>query len=143
MGKESSKPFAAVWYEALFGRSKYKVTSTFYQFVLLKRDNKQIVFWLDKIVLHRTRTTGVLFLSLFIIVNSDEICATEIVLTYFEPGLTFMAADSCHHRIDLSMKRKGNKLYDFSDFVEVVEKACGSASNEHTTFFLCADYSSA
>lgn len=59
-----------------------------------------------------------------------------------------MAAGSCHHRVDLSMKRMGNKLYDFSDIVEVVKKAalhtemlqmnihfsCGQTTRQHKSY---------
>lgn len=33
-----------------------------------------------------------------------------------------MAADSFHHRVELSLKRKG-KVYDFVDFVDAVRKS--------------------
>lgn len=46
-----------------------------------------------------------------------------IIVRYFEPGDTFMAADSFHHRVELSMQRMGNKLYDFEDFVKAVKNA--------------------
>lgn len=41
--QKHSKPFAAVWHEALFGRTKDELISTFYQFFLAKR----ITLWLD------------------------------------------------------------------------------------------------
>lgn len=142
--QKSSKPFAAVWHEALFGRSKDELISTFYQFVLFKRDKKEIVFWLDNCSAQNKNWS--LFSFFIYIVNSDEIAATKIILRYFEPGHTFMAADSFHHRVELSMKRMGNKLYDFSDFVEAVKQAALHTEvlqMDMQHFFLCADYSSA
>lgn len=56
------------------------------------------------------------------IVNSDEIEADEIILKYFEPGHTFMSADSFHHQVEKSMKARG-KIYNFDDFCSSVEGA--------------------
>lgn len=36
--KRNSKPFAALWHEALFKRNKEELISTFYQFIISKRD---------------------------------------------------------------------------------------------------------
>ena len=41
--------------------------------------------------------------------------ATVMNLTYFEPGHTFMSADSAHSRIERSLVRKDGKVFDFND----------------------------
>lgn len=46
-------------------------------------------------------------------------------MKYFEPGHTFMSADSLHHSVENSMKKIG-KIYDFADFVKAVESANSS-----------------
>ena len=39
-----------------------------------------------------------------------------ITLKYFEPGYTFMSADSFHHRVEQEMQKKKKRLKDFSTF---------------------------
>nr|CAI5839646.1 unnamed protein product [Callosobruchus analis] len=56
------------------------------------------------------------------IVNSSEVALENLTIKFFEPGHTFMAADSFHHQVELSLKRK-KKVCDFDDFCEVVERA--------------------
>lgn len=141
--QKRSKPFAALWHEALFGRSKDELISTFYNFFISKRDTKQIILWLDNCSA-QNKNWSLLSFCIYM-VNSDKIVANNIILRYFEPGHTFMAADSFHHRVELSMQRMGNKLYDFADFAEAVKRA-----SPHTTvlamdlnhFFIWEDYSS-
>lgn len=55
-----------------------------------------------------------LFSFLVYIVNSYEISTNEIIY-YFEPGHTYMSADSFHHQVDMALKKQ-NKTYDFNDF---------------------------
>lgn len=47
---------------------------------------------------------------------------TRTVLNYFEPGDTFMSADSFHHQVEQSLQRY-KKVYDFTDFVSCVQSA--------------------
>lgn len=78
-------------------------------------------------------------------INSEEIVASEIILKYFEPGHTFMAADSFHHRVERSMQIMGNKLYDFQDFVTAVKNASPRTEGlpmDLKHFFSWEDYSS-
>ena len=46
-----------------------------------------------------------------------------ITLKYFEPGHTFMSADSFHHQVEQKMQKK-KRLEDFQDFVDIVD-TCG------------------
>ncbi|XP_031327380.1 uncharacterized protein LOC116160352 [Photinus pyralis] len=141
--KKNSKTFAAVWHDALFKRSKDEIISAFYQFVLMKRDAVKITLWLDNCSAQNKNWS--FFSFLLYIVNSDEINANEIVIKYFEPGHTFMAADSFHHKVELSMKKMGNKLYDFGDFVQAVKQASRQTEvlpMELQHFFIWEDYTS-
>lgn len=54
--------------------------------------------------------------------NSNEVLLDELVVKYFEPGHTFMSADSFHHNVEKFLKRAG-KVYDFQDFVSAVRSA--------------------
>lgn len=56
-----------------------------------------------------------------------------------------MAADSFHHKVELSMKKMGNKLYDFGDFVQAVKAASHQTEvlpMELQHFHIWEDYSS-
>lgn len=59
------------------------------------------------------------------LVNSNQINAQRIILNYFEPGHTFMSADSFHHLVENEL-RKAKTVNDFSDFVNVVQKTHGN-----------------
>ena len=54
-------------------------------------------------------------------------------MKYLEKGHTFNAADSFHSSVETGMKGKG-KLYDFNDFVEVIN-LYGIAVETNSTHF--------
>ncbi|XP_050293088.1 uncharacterized protein LOC126733740 [Anthonomus grandis grandis] len=122
-GKFSSKnkPYAVIWHETISKRSKEDLISTFYSFIKSNRDAKTIIIWLDNCASQNKNWALLTFLVRMI--NSDEISATTICFNYFEPGHTFMSADSFHHQVELSMKRK-QKIYDFDDFADAVGSCC-------------------
>lgn len=144
VGKKSKElPYAMVWHEAVSGRWKEDIISTFYMFLKKQRDAKKIVIWLDNCASQNKNWALLSFLVKM--VNSNEISATEIHLVYFEPGHTFMSADSFHHQVELSLKRQG-KTYDFEDFVEAVSQS----NNKHvqvvpmavSDFYMWQDFTS-
>ncbi|CAH1115776.1 unnamed protein product [Psylliodes chrysocephalus] len=110
-------PFAVLWNESICGRNKEEIIIAFFSIMLSQRDVNCFVFWLDNCLSQNKNWCLLTFLVR--IINSAEISASEIVVNYFEPGHSFMAADSFHHQIELSLKRQG-KLYDFDDFVKAV-----------------------
>lgn len=79
-----------------------------------------VVFWLDNCSAQNKNWAILCFMVNM--VNGSEISAESITLKYFEPGHTFMSADSFHHQVEKSMTKKG-KIYDFNDFVECVQKS--------------------
>lgn len=46
----------------------------------------------------------------------------KLEIKFFEPGHTFMSADSFHHQVEMSLKRK-RKVFDFADFEECIQKS--------------------
>lgn len=98
----------------------HDITSTFYAFFLANRDYKKNVIWLDNCA----SQNWTLISFLIYIMNSDEIALEKLKLKYFEPGHTFMSADSFHHQVEMSLKKK-KKVYDFEDFKETVQ-SCNS-----------------
>lgn len=112
-------PFAVLWNESISGRNKEDIISAFFAFMLSQRDVNCFVFWLDNC---SSQNKNWCFLTFLLrIINSSEISANEILVNYFESGHSFMAADSFHHQIELSLKRQG-KTYDFDDFVKAVSE---------------------
>ncbi|KAG5877833.1 hypothetical protein JTB14_018069 [Gonioctena quinquepunctata] len=136
-------PFAVVWNESICGRNKEDIISTFYAFLLSQRDANRIIFWLDNC---SSQNKNWCFLTFLVrMVNSNEIAAQELIVYYFEPGHTFMSADSFHHQVELSLKRQG-KTYDFDDFVQAVGTSRKSKidvkSMTHKDFYLWKDFKS-
>ncbi|CAH0731341.1 unnamed protein product, partial [Brenthis ino] len=124
LGKfKDSGVFAAVWHEGISGRKQEDIVSTFRAFLLNKRDAKKITLWLDNCSAQNKNWCLLTFLIQ--IINSSDIGATQIVIKYFEPGHTFMSADSFHHSVEQSLRKKG-KIYDFRDFVNAVTQSLKS-----------------
>lgn len=113
-------PAAVIWHEALAGRKKEDICSVFHQYLLSQRDVLTIKIWLDNCVAQNKNWT--LFSFIAHIINSSDIAANIIEISYFEPGHTFMSADSFHHQVEQSLNSYdsasktggGGKVYDFS-----------------------------
>ena len=114
----SNPNVAVLWHEAISGRSASDIASTYWNFFLEVNCNEPIVLWLDNCSAQNKNWT--LFSMLVKAVNHFEF--ESITLKFFEPGHTFMAADSVHAAIEKQMK-KVQKINDFSDFIAVVEKS--------------------
>lgn len=144
LGKNAKlPPFAVIWNESISGRNKEDIISTFYAFLLSQRDANLINFWLDNCA---SQNKNWCFLTFLVrMVNSNEIAAQELIVNYFEPGHTFMAADSFHHQVELSLKRQG-KTYDFDDFVQAVSTSRKSKTDvklmTYNDFYLWQDFKS-
>lgn len=121
LGKRSKKfPCAVLWHEAIAGRSQHEIISAFNAFFRDNRDAKSITIWLDNC---SSQNKNWMLISFCIfIVNSTDVALEVLTLKFLEPGHTFLAADSFHHQVELSLKRK-NKVYDFKDFIEAVQQA--------------------
>ena len=66
-----------------------------------------------------------LYTALATLVNySGQHDFQDITLKYFEPGHTFMSADSVHAAVEKQMRRRPDGfVYDFADFVSVITEA--------------------
>lgn len=133
LGKNSKeKPFAVVWHEAMAGRKKEELISAFFQFFVHYRDQKHIVLWLDNCT--GQNKNWALFSFLVYLINSDHVSTETICLKYFEPGHTFMSADSFHHQVETALKKQ-KKTYDFQDFQNAVSSAnSGKVTLKSMTF---------
>lgn len=118
--QKNKKPIAVIWHEGVAGRSKTDIISTFYSFFLRHRDDEHIVLWLDNC---SSQNKNWSLLAFFIyVVNSDVFNIKKLEIKFFEPGHTFMSADSFHHQVEMSLKRK-RKVFDFADFEDCVQQS--------------------
>lgn len=108
---------APLWHEGISGRKQEQIISAYHQFFLANKDRANIVLWLDNC---SSQNKNWCFLSYLVyIINSDLVSTETIDVYFFEPGHTFMSADSFHHSVERSMKAKKN-VYTFEDFQECV-----------------------
>jgi hypothetical protein len=117
---KTQKPHAAIWHEGTAGRKKEDIVSTFHAFIMLHRDADELVLWLDNCAGQNKNWT--LFTYFVHIINSPLVSLKNLTVKYFEPGHTFMSADSFHHQVEISMKRQGRQC-DFNDFKIAVQNA--------------------
>ena len=87
-------------------------------FIKADRDEETITHWADNC--SAQNKNWALYTMLTFLVNSQAIAAKTITVQYFEPGHTYMAADSVHAEIE-SLMRKMKKVYEFDDFTNFVK----------------------
>ena len=97
--QNKNKTISVVWHEGIAGRSAAEITSAYAAALEKERDIKHIVYWVDNC--SAQNKNWYLFSSLVSLVNSNVISTDDITLKYFEPGHTFMSADSFHHGVEL------------------------------------------
>ncbi|KAK6181875.1 hypothetical protein SNE40_009653 [Patella caerulea] len=118
----SRQSVAVVWHEGIAGRKGVEIASSFVRAAAEDRDNLHIIYWLDNCTAQNKN--WYLYAAMLSLVHSDNITADDITLKYFEPGHSFMSADSIHHLVELQMKKRpGGKVLDFADFTECVSKS--------------------
>lgn len=136
-------PVAVLWHEAIRGRGKEELISTFFSFFLQYRDTQHFIVWLDNCAAQNKNWAFMSFLVY--IVNCSKVAAQSVEVYYFEPGHTFMSADSLHHQIELSLKHQ-KKTCDFDDFVRAVQQSnhgkITTKAMDITDFYNFQDYSS-
>lgn len=109
-----------MWHEAIRGRCASEVASAYYNLIKsLSSKVTKLMFWVDNCSAQNKNWT--LFSSFVCFVNS-EWGPDEITLKYFEPGHSYMAADSVHGRISTEMKKYPN-IYDFDQLLDIIKKS--------------------
>ena len=66
-------------------------------------------------------------------VNCTNGTTNEVTIKYFEPGHTFMSADSFHHAVEQGMRKKQH-IQDFQDFADFVNFSRKALVMEHDNF---------
>lgn len=121
VGKKQNKrkTISVVWHEGIAGRNAKEITSAYAAALEKERDIRHVIYWVDNC--SAQNKNWCLFSSLLTLVNSETISAEDVTLKFFEPGHTFMSADSFHHGVEQEMRhRPGGVVFDFDDFLSVV-----------------------
>ena len=100
---KSIKPTGVLWHEAIKRRSA-DVASTFIFFLRHNRDINNFLLWVDNC--SGQNMNWFLYTTLVNEVNRTNGTINEVTIKYFEPGHTFMSADSFHHVIEQGMRKK-------------------------------------
>lgn len=115
---------SVIWHEGIAKRNAEEITSAFVCAFQKERDIMHFIVWLDNCTAQNKNWC--LFSSMVILINSDTIMAEDITFKFFEPGHTFMSADSFHHGVESQMRKcKGGNVYDFPDFGKVIQESNG------------------
>ena len=134
-GKEGQTT-CVLWHEAEAGRSASNICSSFVEFVQKHRDKEEIILYADNCSSQNKNWT--LLSALPRVVNSPSVATQSITLKYFEPGHTFMAADSVHGNIGSKMNSQ-TYIHDFTDIVELISssrKNIKCVTMDHTSMIL-------
>ena len=103
------------------------------------RDCKNITIWCDNCAGQNKNWT--LYSSIIQSLSTSEVLVETITLKYFKKGHTFIAADSFQHQVEEGI-RKRCYLYDFNDYIQVVN-LCGNAIEmSHEDFYDFRNYKS-
>lgn len=109
-----------LWHEAISGRNGPDVVSAFYNVLKrLNNETKHVIFWTDNCTAQNKNWT--LFTACVLFVNKEWGPET-ITFKYFEPGHSFMKADSVHGLIGKKWKHTPEVL-DYEDLVHLIESS--------------------
>lgn len=121
--KQGKQNKCVLWHEAINGRSAQDVASAFYNALIrLDAETKHVIFWADNCTAQNKNWT--IFTACLTFVNENW-GPESITFKYFEPGPSFMKADSVHGQIG----KKWNKTLEILD-LEDLERLIKS-SNKH------------
>lgn len=109
---------ACIWSEAISGRNANDMLSCFVKIIRKYAHLKKITFWLDNCSSQNKNWN--LFQHMILLVNSEIQCE-QIIFKYFEPGHTFMAADSFHAAVEAKMRHE--RVVTFENFKSAVANA--------------------
>lgn len=107
------------------GRDDEDITSAFMHLMNLPNIKKypNLVLWLDNCSAQNKNWT--LYSAIVGFINNLELDSSDnlnrITLKYFEPGHTFMSADSFHALVEKSFKAS-KRLYDYKDYEAALRK---------------------
>lgn len=108
-----------LWHEGIAGRDASDVMSAYYRAIQRASHANSFLFWVDNCSAQNKNWT--LFSGLVSLVNCDY--GPELItIKYFEPGHTYMRADSVHGCIGKAMKKE-EQILNWEDFTTLVNNA--------------------
>ena len=123
---DKTKHYLALWNESISGRCSADITSAFHKIIALERDRSHFVFWLDNCSSQNKNWFFFSMLVVLVMVNQSYGPQT-IILRYFVPGHTHMAADGVQGNIEKAIRRRKN-IYDMQDLSDVMSKSLSNVS---------------
>ena len=108
-----------LWHEGIAGRTAEEVASVFIAYIRKFEDISELTAWLDNCGAQGKNWW--LLTAIAYEVNRRNGNMDIITLKYFEPGHTFMSADSFHHLVEQGI-RKARRVQNFADFVNIVNE---------------------
>ena len=100
-GSKNGKPVGVLWHEAIRGRSAEDVASAFIAFLRTLENLEDVFLWLDNFSAQGKNWW--IYTALVAEVNRRCGNMETITIKYFEPGHTFMSADSFHHQVEMAI----------------------------------------
>ena len=138
LGKgNGSNSRALLRYQGMQNRNDEDITSAYLKLINEEEYHKRpnFVLWMDNCSSQNKHWT----LFSVLVAYMGHLPATSwletITLKYFEPGHTFMSADSFHAQVEKQFKRKA-KLFDFNDYVSCVAAAGRVIKMQEEDFFV-------
>jgi len=126
-----------LWHEGIAGRDASDVTSSYYRAIQRASHANSFVFWVDNCSAQNKNWT--LYSGLASLVNCDH-GPELVIIKYFEPGHTYMRADSVHGCIGKAMKKE-EQILNWEDFTSLVNNASKSTvAVEMVHSYLIPDY---
>uniref|UniRef100_A0A8D8B3Y4 (northern house mosquito) hypothetical protein n=1 Tax=Culex pipiens TaxID=7175 RepID=A0A8D8B3Y4_CULPI len=121
-GAINGSVYGFIWDDATCGRKSEDIMSYYIRYLRMEKEKKHVVLWLDNCSSQNKNWT--LFLVMILLVNSALVQTNVVEFKFFEPGHTFMSADSFHHSVERRMKaaERGHVLTT-DDFFECVNTA--------------------
>lgn len=118
--KQAEDNLCILWHEGISGRTAADVASTYY-FVIKNatEEIKSFVFWADNC---SAQNKNWLIFSVMVCIVNLEWGPDTVTFKYFEPGHSFMKADSVHGQIGTEWKSRKN-IFDMNDLVDVIMKS--------------------
>ncbi|CAH1104281.1 unnamed protein product [Psylliodes chrysocephalus] len=126
-----AKNICVMWHEAITGRNAADVASTFF-WVIKNSDAcvNEFIFWSDNC--SALNKNWVLYSTFVLLVNQDW-GPNTIRMKYFEPGHSFMRADSVHGQIGTQLKKQ-KEVLDFQDLLNVIDKSSNQTVSKPLTY---------
>lgn len=118
--KQGGENMCVIWHEAIMGRNSPDVTSAYYNMIKRLQDTTQhVIFWADNCT--SQNKNWILFTACITFVN-EEWGPETITFKYFEPGHSFMKADSIHGQIGKKWKQ-ATEILDFEDLENLIRSS--------------------